>query len=133
MSEFPVTLPGKHQQLANELNIAASDISESFTRGDGHGGQKVNNHNNCVELTHIPSGTTVRVHKHRAQSANRLSAYKLLIMKIEEQVKGKQSEKAKKIFKLRKQKQRRTRKSKEKMLEQKHRRSELKENRKSFL
>ena len=131
--EFPVELPGKHQALAKELAIKPKDISEAFTRGTGPGGQKINKTSICVELTHIPTGITVRVQKHRQQSANRLSAYKLLISKIEERKKGKESEKAKRIFKLRKQKKVRSKKAKRKMLEEKHHRSDIKKGRKKII
>tara|TARA_B100002003_G_C14001479_1_gene483448 strand:+ start:400 stop:798 length:399 start_codon:yes stop_codon:yes gene_type:complete len=131
--DFPVDLPGKHAALADELKIHPDDISEAFTRGTGPGGQKINKTSVCVELTHKPTGLTVRVQKHRQQSANRLSAYKLLISKIEEQKKGKESAKAKRIFKLRKQKKRRSKRAKEKMLEEKHHRSDLKEGRKKIV
>ena len=131
--EFPVDLPQPHLNLAKELNIHPNDIEEFFTRGSGSGGQKINKTSSCVELTHHPTGITVRMQRHREQSRNRISAYKLLIDKIEEKKKGKQSKIAQKIFKLRKQKQRRTRKSKEKMLEEKHRRSQIKESRKDVL
>ena len=131
--QFPVELPGKVHAVANELKIDPDDISEAFTRGTGSGGQKINKTSICVELTHVPTGITVRVQKHRQQSANRVSAYKLLISKIEEKEKGKESAKAKKIFKLRKQKQRRSKRAKEKMLEEKHRRSDIKESRKDIV
>ncbi|MBT3293280.1 peptide chain release factor-like protein [Candidatus Peregrinibacteria bacterium] len=131
--DFPIELPAKHLDLANELNIDPSDIEEVFTKGGGPGGQKVNKTSSCVELFHKPTGITVRVQRHREQSRNRTSAYKLLIMKVEEKIRGKRSERAKRIFKLRKQKMRRSRKSKEKMLEQKHRRSDIKEGRKSVI
>ncbi|PIQ75735.1 peptide chain release factor-like protein [Candidatus Peregrinibacteria bacterium CG10_big_fil_rev_8_21_14_0_10_49_24] len=131
--EFPVELPGKFAQLAEDLGIRAQDISETFTRGTGPGGQKINKTSICVELTHIPTGTVVRVQKHRQQSANRLSAYKLLISKVEEKKKGKESAKAKRIFKLRKQKVRRSKRAKEKILEAKHHRSDIKDTRKKIV
>lgn len=130
--DFPVELPPKHLALSEELQIRADDIEEHFTKGGGPGGQKINKTSSCVELTHKPTGISVRVQRHREQSKNRLSAYKQLIMKIEEQKKGKESEKAKRIFKLKKQKQRRSRKAKEKMLKEKHHRSEIKELRKKL-
>lgn len=130
---FPIDLPEPHLKLAAELSIKPEDIEEHFTKGGGPGGQKINKTSSCVELTHLPTGIIVRVQKHRERSANRISAYKLLIDKIEEQTKGEESKRAKKIFKIRKQKQRRSRKAKEKMLEEKHQRSEIKETRKKIL
>jgi peptide chain release factor len=114
---------------ANELGIKEEDVTENYVVGSGKGGQKVNKTSSCVILKHLPSGTTVRCQKHREQSKNRLSAYKLLILKIEDQIKGNQSDRAKAIFKIRKQKQRRSRKAKEKMLHDKAHRSEIKKRR----
>ncbi|MBU1953465.1 peptide chain release factor-like protein [Patescibacteria group bacterium] len=125
--DFPVELPPDYVRRAEELGIFAEDIEEKFVRGGGKGGQKINKTSSCVMLRHLPTGIEVRCQKHREQSKNRVSAYKLLIRKVEEFVKGEESEKAQKIFKLRKQKKRRSRKAKEKMLEEKRRRAEVKE------
>lgn len=127
---FPVDLKPGLLQKAEKLGIKPEDIEETFTKGSGSGGQKVNKTSSVAVLLHRPSGTVARSQAHREQALNRLAAYRTLIMKIEEQKLGKQSTIQKKIFKLRKQKQRRNRRSKEKMLEQKHHRAELKENRK---
>ncbi|HRY91584.1 MAG TPA: hypothetical protein P5229_04565, partial [Candidatus Gracilibacteria bacterium] len=70
---------------------------------------------------------------HREQSKNRLSAYKLIINKIEEQILGARSQKVREIFKLRKQKKKRSRRAKEKMLEMKRERGEVKELRRKVL
>lgn len=128
--EFPIELPPKHAKKALDLNIDPAEIEEQFIRGSGSGGQKINKTSSCVWLHHGPTGIEVKVQRHREQSKNRLSAYKLLIDKIEETLKGAQSERAQKAFKIRKQKARRTRKTKEKILEQKHHRSDIKSLRK---
>lgn len=116
-------------EKAKELGIRAEDVSESYVVGSGKGGQKVNKTSSCVMLKHLPTGTIVKCQKHREQSRNRVSAYKLLILKIEHEVKGAESDRSKRIFKIRKQKQRRSRKSKEKMLKDKAHRSQLKKQR----
>jgi len=128
---FPIELSSEFLQKAEKLGVEAEDITERFIKGGGKGGQKINKTSSCVMLKHIPTGVEVRCQRHREQSKNRLSAYKLLIRKIEEKVLGAESEKAKKIFKLRKQKKRRSARAKEKMLEIKRRRGELKEGRKA--
>ena len=128
--DFPVPLPPDYLEKADELGVSPEDIEEKFVRGAGKGGQKINKTSSCVMLRHIPTEVEVRCQKHREQANNRISAYKLLIRKVEELVKGKESQKAKKIFKIRKQKKRRSKRAKEKMLEEKHRRGELKEKRK---
>lgn len=130
--EFPVELPPVFLQKAAALKIRAEDIAEHFVRGSGKGGQKINKTSSTVVLRHLPTGMEVRVQKHREQSKNRISAYKLLILKIEEKVRGRESERAKKIFKLKKQKQKRSKRAKEKMLEAKKRRSEFKETRRKI-
>lgn len=127
---FPIQLSEKHLKKAATLKIWPEDIEESFVLGGGKGGQKINKTSSCVVLRHSPTGIEVRCQKHREQSKNRISAYKLLIDKIEYSVLGAQSEKAQKIFKLRKQKQKRSRRAKEKVLEAKHYRSEIKKTRK---
>lgn len=126
---FPVTLAPPLLAKALQLGIRPEDIAEQFVRGTGAGGQKINKTNSCVLLRHHPTGVEVRCQKHREQSSNRLSAYKLLILKIEEQKLGKQSAIAQKIFKLRKQKKRRSKKAKQKMLDEKKRRSAIKQSR----
>ncbi len=126
---WPVDLPPALQQLAVELGVRPEDIREQFTRGGGHGGQKINKTSSTVILWHEPTGIEVRCQQFREQSKNRIGAYKLLILKIEERVRGIESSLARERFKIRKQKQRRNRRSKEKMLEEKHRRADLKEQR----
>ncbi len=126
---FPVPLSPPLLEKAQRLGIHPEDVSEQFVRGSGAGGQKINKTNSCVLLRHLPTGTEVRCQRHREQSLNRLSAYKLLILKIEEVKLGKQSVIAQKIFKLRKQKKRRSKKAKEKMMEAKKHRSTIKQNR----
>lgn len=130
---LPVHLPLSLQTLAAELGLSPDDVEESFVRGTGKGGQKVNKTSSAVQLLHRPTGIEVKAQAHREQSRNRAIAWKLLVLKLEEKVKGKESRIQKEIFKIRKQKARRNRKSKEKMLEAKHRRGEIKESRKDVL
>lgn len=126
---FPDTLPPDFLAKAAALNIQPQDMDEQFIRGSGSGGQKINKTASCVYLKHVPTGIDVRCQKHREQSKNRISAYKLLILKIEEKMKGKQSDLQQKVFKLRKQKNRRSAKAKRKMLDAKAHRAGIKENR----
>jgi len=130
--EFPVELSFKSLEKAKKLAIFPNDIEEKFIRGSGAGGQKINKTNSCVWLRHLPTGTEVKVQDHRERVANRKSAYRLLIDKIEHEVLGRKSERMKKIHKLQKQKKRRSRKAKEKMLEQKRRRGDIKASRKKI-
>ncbi len=123
---FPDDLSETVRVDAAALGVRAEDIDERFIRGGGHGGQKINKTASCVQLVHRPTGIEVRCQKYREQSKNRLSAYKLLLLKIDERVRGAQSQRAQVVFKLRKQKQRRSRKEQRKVLEGKRRRAETK-------
>lgn len=128
---FPDDLSPSLITLAHELALIPDDVEERFIRGGGSGGQKINKTSSTVQLRHEPSGIEVIMQKHREQSRNRLSAWKLLILKLEERMKGKESQLAQEAFKIRKQKQRRNRKSKEKMLQEKHHRANIKEARRA--
>lgn len=124
---FPVTLSPELLTLATQLNVRPEDIDEFFIRGSGKGGQKVNKTSSTVQLVHRPTGTEVRVQRFREQSKNRIAAYILLIRKIEVLARGEESKIQKKQFKIRKQKARRSRKAKEKMLQEKKHRGEIKQ------
>ncbi len=82
---FPIELPEHILALAAEWKILPEDIEEFHTHGGGHGGQNLNKSTNCVELTHKPTGTTVRHQHHRGLLQNRIEAYELLIQKIAEE------------------------------------------------
>lgn len=129
MPNFPVEIPQEYLIKAQKLKIDSRKIEESFIHGGGAGGQKINKTANCVRLHYTPLQIEIKCQKHRERSKNRISAYKLLINKVETQLLGKQSAFAKKIFKLRKQKKRRSKRAKEKILEEKRHRSEIKESR----
>lgn len=131
--DFPVEIGHKYQLMAQDVRLLPSDVEEHFTHGGGPGGQKVNKAVNCVELTHKPSGITVRYQHHRGLQRNRKDAWELLILKVEEHHKGEESQLARERFKIRKQKQRRSRRAKEKILEEKRQRGDLKETRKEVI
>ncbi len=120
-------------ELAARLNVRLEDVEEQFVRGSGAGGQKINKTSSCVFLKYVPSGLIVRCQRHREREKNRMSAYKLLLRKIEEIRLGKKSLIAQNQFKLKKQKARRSRKSKEKMLKAKSMRGEVKRLRRSAI
>lgn len=132
MPHFPVELPPHILDIAANLGVRKGDITERFVRGSGKGGQKINKTSSCVELHHAPTGVSVRVQQHREQSKNRIAAWKLLIEKIEEKMKGEESLRSKARFKIRKQKQRRSQRAKEKVLREKKLRGEIKEKRRKL-
>jgi peptide chain release factor len=101
------------------LGIHEQEIREHFVRSSGKGGQKVNKVSTCVVLKHIPTGIEVKCQKERSQALNRFLARRILVDKLERMVFGAQSAAEQLVWKLRKQKKRRSKKAKEKMLEQK--------------
>lgn len=111
------------------LGISETDLSEKFILGSGSGGQKVNKTSSTVQLYHGPTKITIKCQKERSREMNRLWARRLLCDKVESELKGKKSAKAKLVHKIRKQKQKRSKRAKEKMLEDKSRLSEKKKGR----
>jgi protein subunit release factor B len=67
------------------LRIREEDLEESFIRGTGAGGQKINKTSSTVVLRHIPSGIEIRCQRERSQSQNRLIARMELCARLEAQ------------------------------------------------
>lgn len=80
------------------------DIEESFVKGSGPGGQKINKRSNRVRLVHKPTGTTVSCQDFRDLTSNRKHARTLLKDKLDALINGENSKLAKKIEKIRKRK-----------------------------
>jgi len=112
------------------LNVFERDIKEHFVRASGKGGQNVNKVSTCVVLKHIPTGIEVKCQKERSQALNRFLARRILVEKLERMVYGAQSAAEQLMWKIGKQKRRRSRRAKEKVLEEKHRQSAKKDLRK---
>lgn len=92
-----------------ECGLLERDIEEKFIRSGGAGGQKVNKTSTCVYLKHLPTGLSVKVQKSRSQGLNRFYARRQLCDALENRQMGKDSPEAKRIEKIRKQKDRRKR------------------------
>jgi len=108
------------------LGIREEELAESFIRGSGSGGQKINKTSSCVQLRHAPSGIEIKCQSSRLQSSNRFFARRDLCDKLEEIRLGAQSRRQQEQEKVRRQKRRRSRRAKNKMLEGKHKQSEKK-------
>ena len=91
------------------LGIREPDLEESFVRGSGRGGQKVNKTNNCVYLRHTPTGIAVKCHADRSRELNRFLARRELCDAVEQMQTGRCAARARVIQRMRKQKDRRRR------------------------
>jgi peptide chain release factor len=121
MSIFSVST-AKEKALTDKmeaLNIREEDIEETFIRSSGKGGQHVNKTSTCVYLKHLPTGLEVKCQQGRSQALNRYQARVLLASKIEQLIKGRESEEIQRIEKIRRQKRKRSKRAKEKMLAEK--------------
>ncbi|KAK8034398.1 polypeptide chain release factor [Apiospora rasikravindrae] len=71
-----------------------SDLDESFLKGSGPGGQKINKTNSAVQLKHLPTGIVVKCQETRSRSQNRLIARQLLANRLDDLTNGDQSRSA---------------------------------------
>lgn len=62
--------------------LAEADLVERFVRGSGPGGQSINKTENCVQLTHVPTGLRVECQDTRSLIQNRKIARKWLLQKV---------------------------------------------------
>lgn len=125
---FPVSAE-KERALVERLaalGVRDDDLEEQFVRSGGKGGQNVNKVATCVLLRHVPTGLSVKCQTERSQALNRYRARQLLADKIEAQQRGVADAKAAEIARIRRQKRKRSKRAKEKLLADKHARSETK-------
>ena len=126
--------PETIQRIQSRMALAEltdADIEETFVRGSGSGGQKINKTSSCVQLKHVPTSTTVRCQKTRSREANRWLAREMLAERLLEARESELSERRQEAEKIRRQKRRRSRRQKERMLADKKHQSEKKAQRKS--
>ena len=94
--------------------IAETDLSESFLKGSGPGGQKINKTSSAVQLKHIPTGIVVKSQATRSRDQNRKIARRLLSDRLEEIEKGSESRTAIKLERAQKKKASATKKTRRK-------------------
>jgi protein subunit release factor B len=112
-----------------ELGISEADLEESFARSRGPGGQNVNKVSTAVTLRHVPSGVSVTVQDSRSQAVNRKLARERLLEAVENTRKARRAAETAEHEKARRRKSPRPPALKQKMLQSKRKRGELKKQR----
>ncbi len=83
MADFPDIVEASLRARFVSLGVRPDDVEETFIRGAGAGGQKINKTSSTVRLRHRPSGLDVRCQRERNQSVNRLLAWTELAGRLE--------------------------------------------------
>jgi protein subunit release factor B len=107
-------LPSKVEALLARIKRLAIDvrlIEESFSRGSGKGGQKINKTSNRVQLFYPPMGLSVSCQRERRRSLNRFLALRELVDQIEMKISPETSDRLAEFERLRKRKADRRRKN----------------------
>jgi protein subunit release factor B len=111
------------------LRIREEDLEETFIRGTGAGGQKINKTSSTVVLRHVPTGIEVRCQRERSQAQNRVLAREELCERIAARKAAEKLEAQNEKEKARRQNRPRPRSLKKKLVKSKRHRSGIKQNR----
>jgi len=123
----PTTVEDRLRRLGVELD----DLEESFIRGSGPGGQKINKTSSTVRLRHRPSGLEVRCQEERSQAQNRLTALERLCTALENRQRAEAAARQAEREKARRRARPKPPRVKRRMLEDKRRRGETKAGRRT--
>jgi protein subunit release factor B len=119
-------LPTQIQARLDALGVLAGDVTETFTRGSGPGGQKINKTSSTVVLRHGPTGVEVRCQAERRQAANRERAWALFCEKLEQRVRVAEAERKAVVAKARRLNRKRSARQKAILVAEKRHRGETK-------
>lgn len=89
---FTTTTPlPANKPLPPRLKIPETDLQETFLKGSGPGGQKINKTSSAVQLKHLPTGIVVKSQHTRSRDQNRKYARQILGERLDFLEKGDQS------------------------------------------
>jgi peptide chain release factor 1 len=77
-----ITVAVLSEPTETQVHVNPGDLRWKACRGSGAGGQHRNVTDSAIQLTHIPSGTTVRVESERSQHQNKRMALGFLRAKL---------------------------------------------------
>ncbi|PLB49429.1 hypothetical protein P170DRAFT_437006 [Aspergillus steynii IBT 23096] len=103
--------------LPSRLKIEDADLTVSYLKGSGPGGQKINKTNSAVQLIHKPTGIVVKSQATRSRSQNEKIARQLLADRVEQLQSGDQSRLSLKAEQARKKKASKVKKARRKYRE----------------
>ena len=109
---FPESAPVRPEKLAElkerlaRLGVRLCDVDETFVKGGGKGGQKINKTSSRVILDYPALGIVVRCQRERSLALNRFLALRELADKIEMKVSPETSERLREFEKIRRRKNR---------------------------
>ncbi|OJJ52676.1 hypothetical protein ASPSYDRAFT_189296, partial [Aspergillus sydowii CBS 593.65] len=106
-----------NKPLPPRLKLDDADITLSYLKGTGPGGQKINKTNSAVQLIHRPTGIVVKSQATRSRAQNEKYARQILADKVEQVLRGDQSRVALKADRERKKKASKIKKSRRKYRE----------------
>ncbi|KLJ12865.1 hypothetical protein EMPG_09458 [Blastomyces silverae] len=102
------------KQMPPRPKLDPAEITGTYLKGTGPGGQAINKTNSAVQLIHKPTGIVVKSQATRSRTQNQKIAMGILAEKVELQLKGEKSRVAVKAEAQRKKKASREKKAKRK-------------------
>ncbi|GAB7327105.1 hypothetical protein MBLNU13_g11025t1 [Cladosporium sp. NU13] len=111
---FTVSTATPEKALPPRRKIHDNEVSETFLRGTGPGGQKINKTSCAVQLKHLATGIVVKSQHTRSREQNRKFARLLLGEKLDQLEKGDESRTAIKMERARMKKASASKKTKRK-------------------